>query len=110
MNILIQNILHFISIYVKCILWQIFNEIVENKGFYRKKDDFWKKKLNKKFLFFNLKDFIFNKYTCKMYKLNNDLQLNIVEDQDLYRNKDDFQFFSSNKKFLYFDLKDLVSM
>ena len=37
---------------------------------------------NKQFLFFNLKDFMFNKYICKMYKLYNDLQLKIVENQD----------------------------
>ena len=83
MNILIQKILHFISISVKCRLWQIFNEIVENKDYYRNKDDFWRKNVNKKFLFIYWKDFIFDKYICKMYKFNNDLQLNIVEDLDL---------------------------
>ena len=40
------------------------NEIVGKKDLYRNKDDFWRKKL---------KDFIFNKYICIMYKLNNDL-------------------------------------
>ena len=30
----------FLSISVKCILWQIFNEIVENQDLYRNKDDF----------------------------------------------------------------------
>ena len=39
-NILIQKILHFISISVKYILWQIFNEIVDNQDLYRNKDDF----------------------------------------------------------------------
>ena len=36
----IQNILYFISKSVKCILWQILNEIVENQDLYRNKDDF----------------------------------------------------------------------
>ena len=31
------------SIYVKCILWQIFNEIVENQDLFRNEDDYWKK-------------------------------------------------------------------
>ena len=44
-------------------LWQIFNEIVDNQDLYKNKDD--------------LRDFIFNKYICKMYKLYNDLQLKI---------------------------------
>ena len=57
--------------------------------------------LNKKFLFFNLKDFIFDKYICKMYKLYNDLQLKIVENQDLYRNKDDFRFFFKQKVLIF---------
>ena len=43
-----------------------------------------------------------NKYICKMYKLNFDLQLKIVDDQDLYRNKDDFRYFFSKQKFLIF--------
>ena len=51
----------FISMYVKYILWQIFNEIVDNQDLYRKKYDFWNFFKRKKFLFFNLKDFIFNK-------------------------------------------------
>ena len=33
------KILHFISISVKCILWQKFNEIVENQDLCRNKDD-----------------------------------------------------------------------
>ena len=39
-NILIQKILHFISISVICKLWQIFNEIVNNQDLYRNKNDF----------------------------------------------------------------------
>ena len=45
----------------------------------------FEKKLKQKILIFYLKDFIFYKYICKMYKLNNDLQLKIVENKDLYR-------------------------
>ena len=40
LNVLIQEILHFISISVKCILWKLSNEIVENHDLYRNKDDF----------------------------------------------------------------------
>ena len=36
----IQNILYFVSKSVKCILWQILNEIVENQDLYRNKEDF----------------------------------------------------------------------
>ena len=36
----IQNILYFVSKSVKCILWQIFNEIIDNQDLYRNKDDF----------------------------------------------------------------------
>ena len=39
----ISNILYFVSKSVKCILWQIFNEIVDNQDLYRNKDDFEKK-------------------------------------------------------------------
>ena len=39
-NILIQKILHLISISVKCILWHIFNEIKDNEVSNRNKDDF----------------------------------------------------------------------
>ena len=35
---------------------------------------------------------MYNKYICKMYKLNNDVQLKFVEYQKLYKNKDDFRF------------------
>ena len=35
----IQNILYFVSKSVKCILWQIFNEIADNKDLYRNKED-----------------------------------------------------------------------
>ena len=60
LNVLIQKILYFISIPVKCILKQVFNEIVDNQDLYRNKDDVWNfLKLN--FKFFNLKDYIFNK-------------------------------------------------
>ena len=48
--------------------WPIFNEIVGNQNLYRNKDDS-KKFENKKFVFFNEKDFIFCKYICKMYIL-----------------------------------------
>ena len=58
LKILFQNILYFISISVIFIFWWIFKEIVENKDLYSKKDDFWKKNLNEKFLLFDLKDFI----------------------------------------------------
>ena len=37
---LIQNILYFVTKSVKCILWQIFNEIVDNQDLYRNKDDY----------------------------------------------------------------------
>ena len=56
----IQNTLYFVSKSVKCILWQIFNEIVENQDLYRNKDDF-RFFFNKKFLYFDLKYFIFCK-------------------------------------------------
>ena len=36
---------------------------VENKDLYRNRDDF------RFFIFFNVKDFIFYKYTCEMYIL-----------------------------------------
>ena len=39
-NALIQNILHFISISVKCTLWQIFDKIVDNQDLYGNKEDF----------------------------------------------------------------------
>ena len=58
----------FINISAKCIFWQIFKEIVENQDLYRKKDDFWNKfetNLKKNYL----KDYVFFKYMCKMYKL-----------------------------------------
>ena len=60
LNTLIKKILHFISISVKCIRWHIFNENVENQYLYRNKEDlrFFQ---NKKFLYFDLKDFIFSK-------------------------------------------------
>ena len=32
--------LYFVSKSVKCILWQIFNDIVDNQDLYRNKDDF----------------------------------------------------------------------
>ena len=35
----IQNI-YFVNKSVKCILWQIFNEIVDNQDLYWNKDDF----------------------------------------------------------------------
>ena len=39
--------MYLLIISVKCILWQIFKEIIENKDLYRVKDDFWnlKKKI-----------------------------------------------------------------
>ena len=40
----------------------------KNPDLYRNKDDFWKK-LNKKSLSFNEKDFIFYTYICKMFIL-----------------------------------------
>ena len=36
----IQNILYSVSKSVQCILWQIFNGIVDNQELYRNKDDF----------------------------------------------------------------------
>ena len=36
----IQNILYFVSKSVKFILWQIFNEIVDNEDLFRNKEDF----------------------------------------------------------------------
>ena len=39
-NFFILNILYFVSKSVKCILWQILNEIVENQDLYSNKDDF----------------------------------------------------------------------
>ena len=39
-NFFISNILYFVSKSVKCMLWQIFNEIVDNQDLYRNKDDF----------------------------------------------------------------------
>ena len=44
------------------------NEIIENKYLYRNKDVFWRIKWNKKFLFFYIKDFVFNKNICNVYK------------------------------------------
>ena len=61
----------------------------------------FEKFLNKKFLFFKLKDFIFHKYIDKMYKLYNNIQIKIVENQDLYRNKDDFRFFYKHKVLIF---------
>ena len=61
----------------------------------------FEKNLNKNLLFFNLKDFIFYKYICKMYKLYNNLQLKIVENQDLYRNKDDFRKLLKQKVLIF---------
>ena len=42
-----------ISIYLKCIFWRIFKEIVENIDLFMK----------------NLEDFIFCKYICKIYNV-----------------------------------------
>ena len=39
-SFLIQNILYFVSKSVKYILWQTFNEIIDNQDLYRNKDDF----------------------------------------------------------------------
>ena len=56
-----KNISYYISISVKCIFWQIFKKIVE-----RKKNRLGRKTCyendckQNKFLFYNLKDFIFN--------------------------------------------------
>ena len=36
----IQKIFHFINIFLKCIFWQIYKEIVENQDLYRNKVDF----------------------------------------------------------------------
>ena len=36
----IQNILYSVRKSVQCLLWQIFNEIVDNHDLYRNKDDF----------------------------------------------------------------------
>ena len=76
-----------------------FNEIEENQDLYRNKDDFWKE-FETKILICNLKHFIFYKDVCKMYKLNNDLQLKIVEHQDLYRKKDGFDFFKTKSSYI----------
>ena len=35
-----SNFKDFIIISVKCILWRIFKEIIENQDLYRNKDDF----------------------------------------------------------------------
>ena len=45
------------------------NEIVKTQDLSMNKEDFWKKYLNRKFVFFYLKDFIFLKYICKVYNL-----------------------------------------
>ena len=37
---IIQNILYFVSKCVKCILWQIVNEVIDNQDLNRNKDDF----------------------------------------------------------------------
>ena len=49
------------------IFWWIFKDIVENQDLYSKRDDL--KKINKKFLPFDLKDHIFHKQICRMYIL-----------------------------------------
>ena len=84
--------MYIIGTSVKCITWQIFNEVVENQDLFRKKDDCQKDIETKKTFFFSLKDFIVIKYICKMYELYNYLQLNNLESQDVYRNKDEFRF------------------
>ena len=53
------------------IFWWMLKDIVDNQDLYRKKDDLWKNNWTKKFLLFDIKDFIFCKYICKMYKLWN---------------------------------------
>ena len=66
-----NEIKNFINISVKCIFLGIFKEIVKNRDLYMKKDDFWKNLETIYFYFFYLKDFMFCKYVCKMYKLCN---------------------------------------
>ena len=92
----IQNILYFVSKSVKCILWQIFNEIISIKIYIGIKTTF-EIFLKQNLFIFYLKDFIFNKYIRKMCKFYNELKLKIVENKDLYRNKDDFRFFFLTK-------------
>ena len=52
---------YLIGISVKCRVWQIFDENVEKQDLYRNKDDIRN---------FSKQLFIFKKYICKMYKLN----------------------------------------
>ena len=58
------------SISMKCIFWQILNEIKKKQKtktfFYKNKGNF-KKKIKQKFLHFNVK--IFSTYICEMYNL-----------------------------------------
>ena len=54
-----------LSIFAKCLFWQIYNEILKNQDLYINKDDLWKKNWRKKILIF-LKHFMFHKYICKM--------------------------------------------
>ena len=51
-------------------------KIVESQELYRNKDDF-RFFSNKKFFYFNLKDFIFSKSLCKIYYLQNDHRMTV---------------------------------
>ena len=55
-------ILGRISTPVKCIFWQVFNEIVGNQDLFRKKANFWNRKEKEFFLFFYLKDLYWKGY------------------------------------------------
>ena len=81
---LFRTYIYLVSKSVKCLFWQIFNEIIDNQDLYRKKRPL-KSFLNKKFLYFYLKDFVFNKYICKMYKLYNDLQCDAIRWEQFLR-------------------------
>ena len=70
-HIIVEFSVHtFINISVKCIFWQIFKDIVENKDPIGRNTAF-ENLLKLIFIFYYLKDFIFCKYICKMYNVKN---------------------------------------
>ena len=60
----IWKIIYLVILFVKCVFWQILNEMGENLNLYTKDDyEIFKRIL---FDFFNEKDFTFNEFICKI--------------------------------------------
>ena len=101
-----QKILYFINISVKCISWRIFNQNVDNQDLYRIFDKKFENsicwqiedEIVENSYFFYLKDFRFNKYICKMYKLYNILGFKKKCDRHAYRQKDGQTYIQTDRQ------------